>query len=228
MKHLAVMTACCLAFNAYASGDPLCDVARAELERHAQANGMRVDVRCRAPGGYRPPASATLQAAPWPRDQRPRGGALTWPVRVVSANTRPYVRHVPLTAVWTAPAWVGTHALQPGAQLQPGDLELQSRRWPEGLTVQPADAEHPPAGRLRQSLRSGDILDIAALVPSDMLQRGDHVTAVLIEGAVEINLPARLLAPARVGERARVQPNNRTEALEGRLMDPRTLKVDSE
>ncbi|MGM9485052.1 flagella basal body P-ring formation protein FlgA [Roseateles sp. NT4] len=228
MKRLAFMAAFSTAFNAYASADPLCEVARAELERYAQAHEMEVEVRCRAPGGYQPPAAATLQAAPWPRDQVPRGGALTWPVRVVSGNARPYVRQVPLTTVWTAPAWVGTHALQSGAQLQPGDMELQSRRWPEGLAVQPGDIEHPPTGRLRQSLRSGDILSVAALVPNDMLQRGDHVTAVLTEGAVEIRLPAQLLAPARIGERARVQANSRTAALDGRLMDPQTFRVDSE
>ena len=228
MTRFALIAGCSLAFNASASVDPLCDAARAEVEHYAQAHDLGVEVHCRAPSGYLPPAGATLQAAAWPRDQAPRSGALTWPVRVAAGKARPYVRQVPLTAVWTAPAWVGTHALQSGAQLQPGDLELQTCRWPEGLTVQPGDSEHPPVGRLRQALRSGEILSSAALLPSDLFQRGDHVTAVLADGGVEIRLPAQLLAPARIGERARVQANNRTAALEGRLLDSQTFRVDSE
>ncbi len=228
MRRFAFLAVCSMAFNASASVDPLCDAARAELEHYAQAHDMGVEVNCRTVSGYQPPAAAMLQAASWPRDQAPRSGPLTWPVRVVVGNARPYVRQVPLTAVWTAPAWVGTHALQPGNWLQPGDLELQTRRWPEGLAVQPGDREHPPAGRLRQAFRSGEIISSIALLPNDLLQRGDHVTAVLADGGVEIRLPAQLLAPARVGERSRVQASSRTATLEGRLTDSQTFTVDSE
>lgn len=228
MKRLALTAACGMAFAASASSDPLCDAARSELERYAQANSLRVEVRCRPSSGVSPASHAEVQAATWPSHQVPRSGALTWPVRVLAGSARHQVRHVPLTVSWTAPAWVGTHDLQRGALLQQGDVELQTRRWPDGLTVQPAESEQPPTGRLRQALRAGEILSAAAVLSADSLQRGDRVTAVVAEGAMEIRMPAQLLAPARVGERTRVQASGRLAALEGRLIDSQTLRVDSQ
>lgn len=229
MKHCALLSVACVAALATrASADPLCDAARVELERYAQAQGLGVEVRCRTAGGPRVQVGAILQALSWPAEQLPRSGALTWPVRVSVGAARPYVRQVPLTATWSAPAWVAARALQQGAQLQSGDLLLQIRRWPEGWSVQPCDAEHPPSGRLRQALRAGDLLQPMALAPEGTLQRGDHVTAVLAEGAIEIRLPAQLMGPARVGELVRAQASGRTTALEGRLMGGQILKVGRE
>lgn len=157
----------------------------------------------------------------------PRTGPLTWPVRIVTASGGSHVQHVPLMAVWTAPGWAATRPLQPGAWLQANDVELRALRWPEGRVVAPVDAAHPPTGRLKRALRAGEMLSPVDLLPSDAMQRGDPVTAVLAEGGVEVRLPAQLLAPARVGERVRVQASGRAVALEGRLLAGQILQVGS-
>ncbi|MBW8743385.1 MAG: flagellar basal body P-ring formation protein FlgA [Sphingomonas sp.] len=133
-----------------------------------------------------------------------------------------------MTVAWSTPAWVSRHDLSPGGLLQDGDVEVQSRRWPDGMPVTPAQEDARPVGRLRQAVRAGEFVTAAQLLPSDALVRGDHVTAVLTEGAMEVRMPAQLLASARVGERARVQVQGRPIALEGRLADAQTVKVDSE
>lgn len=228
MNRSAVIASCGLTLAAWAQAHPLCDAAQAGLTKFAQAQGLVADVRCRVPANQAVPADASLLAMEWPLGQVPRSGALTWPVRVQAGHGRAYVQQVPLTVGWTAPAWVGARSLAPGAELRPGDLELQSRRWPEGLGVQPADAQFPPSGRVRNALRAGDIVTAAALLAPDALVRGDRVTAVLAQGAMEIRLPAQLLAPSRIGELARAQASGRTAPLEGRLVDAQTLLVVSE
>ncbi|WP_457323190.1 flagella basal body P-ring formation protein FlgA [Roseateles sp. P5_E11] len=228
MNRAVVLAICGMTLAACAQANPLCDVAEAGLQRFAQARGLAADMRCRASVGQPLPADASLSAMDWPKGQVPRSGALTWPVRVQVGQGRSYVQQVPLSVAWTAPAWVGVRNLEPGAELQPGDLELQSRRWPEGMAVQAADAQAQPQGRLRSAVRAGDILTAAALLPAGALVRGDRVTAVLAQGAMEIRMPAQLLAPSRVGEVARAQATGRTTPLEGRLVDAKTLMVVSE
>ncbi|WP_457447652.1 flagella basal body P-ring formation protein FlgA [Roseateles sp. P5_E4] len=225
MKRVIVSAFCGLTVAACAQANPLCDAAEAGLERLAQSRGVTVEVRCRAAGPSLP-AGASLLAMEGAKGQFLRSGPMTWPVRVQLGGGRAYVQQVPVTVAWTAPAWVSTHDLGPGAALQPGDLELQSRRWPEGLAVQSADAQPQPSGRLRMALRAGEILSAASLLPSGALVRGDHVTAVLAQGAMEIRMPAQLLAPTRVGEIARAQASGRATPLEGRMVDAQTLVVN--
>lgn len=224
MKRLLLVAA--LGANAV-SAESLCEAARADVERYAQHLGLQADVRCRGLVGRPVSSQAELQGMGPPEGVAPQSGPLAWPVRVTEDGVRAYVQRVPLTVIWTAPAWVAAHDLVAGARLQTDDLVLQDRRWPEGLRVQPARADQPPLGRLRQALRTGDLISATALLPLDTLQRGDPVTAVLTEGAVDIRLPAHLLGPARVGERARVQVSGRSSALEGRLTDLQTLLVDA-
>lgn len=226
MKSWIAFAVLAAAVPAWAAAERLCDAARADLERVAQAQGLQAEVRCRPMTNRSLPEQAELRGLGLPTGATLKSGPWAWPVSVQSAAGRSYVQRVPVTAVVSGPAWVSTHDLSLGAQLQPGDVELQARRWPEGVEVEATDA--PPQGRLRQALRAGEVLPRAALLPPGALQRGDPVTAVLAEGAMEIRLPAHLLAPARVGERARVQASGRTAALEGRLLDAQTLQVDSE
>jgi len=225
MSRIAVFAICGLTLAASAWALPLCEVAEAGVQRLAHARGLVAEVRCRASAHQTLPAEASVLEVEVPRAQVMRSGALTWPVRVDVGNGRSYVQQVPLTVVWTAPAWTVTRNLQAGAELQPGDLELQQRRWPEGMAVQAASAQAQPLGRLHAALRAGDILTAAALLPSDALMRGDRVTAVLAQGSVEIRLPAQLLAPTRVGDFARAQVSGRTTPLEGRMVDAQTLMV---
>ncbi len=228
MSHTTVFAICGLTLAAWARAHPLCEVAEAGVQRLAQARGLVAEVRCRASAHQALPAEASVLEVEVPLTQVMRSGGFTWPVRVDVGNGRSYVQQVPLTVAWTAPAWTATRNLQAGAELQPGDLELQQRRWPEGMAVQAVNAQARPQGRLHGALRAGDILTAAALLPLDALVRGDRVTAVLAQGSIEIRLPAQLLAPTRVGEFARVQVSGRTAPLEGRMVDAQTLMVVSE
>jgi len=199
-------------------------VAQAAVERYAAERGWHADVRCRA--AARVTEAAALQAVDPPAGTALRSGPVTWDVRVQVPNTAAYVQRVPLTVSWTAPAWVSLRNLTLGSQLQAADVELQTRRWPDGLRVNAARSDAPPSGRLRQAVRAGDLVTGDQLLPMDALVRGDRVAAVLAEGAMEIRMPAQLLAAARVGERARAQVAGRPVALEGVLVDAQTLKVD--
>jgi flagellar basal body P-ring formation protein FlgA len=221
---LAVLTTAAMP----ASAERLCEAALADVQRFAQSQGWSAETRCRAPVGRPLPAGALLQAEPWPLVSTLRSGTLAWPVRVQIGNSMPYVQRVPLTVGWVAPAWVSTRELAAGAVLQPGDLELQSLRWPDGMLLRRADPATVPDGRTRRSLRRGEIVTDEALLLTHALVRGDRVTAVLAGGAVEVRLPAELIADARIGERARVQAAGRRVPLEGRLIDAQTFKVDSE
>ncbi|HEY8880041.1 MAG TPA: flagella basal body P-ring formation protein FlgA [Roseateles sp.] len=206
--------------------DALCQTARAAVERLAASRKWQADVRCRMVMDTAPADDAVLQAIAPPEGILLRSGPATWAVRVQAARAS-YIQRVPLTITWRAPAWVSRRDLVQGALLQPDDIELRALSWPDGMAVVPAREEAPPTGRLRQAVRAGDMLSAGQLWPADALVRGDHVTAVLAEGAMEIRLPAQLLASARVGERVRAQVQGRTATLEGRLADAQTLKVDS-
>lgn len=221
---LAMLT--CLQ-EASADADRLCQVARSAVEQFAATQGWQADVRCRASAGKAIPTGAMLQAIEPSQGASLRSGSVTWAVRVQSAHAA-YVQRVPLTVSWSAPAWISRRDLPPGAPLQADDLELQTRRWPAGVAVTAAREEAPPVGRLRQAVRTGDLVTATQLLPANALVRGDRITAVLAEGAMEIRMPAQLLASARVGERARVQVQDRPVALEGLLADAQTLKVDSQ
>jgi flagella basal body P-ring formation protein FlgA len=216
-----------LAMQAAPAADRLCETARAAAEQFAAARGWQADVRCRAPGGV-VAADAALQAIDPPQDVPSRSGPGTWAVRVQAPNAAAYVQRVPVTVSWHTPAWVSRHDLAAGAVLQADDVEMQSRRWPDGLVVMPARHDAPPVGRLRQAVRAGEAVVASQMLPPDARVRGDHVTAVLSEGAMEVRMPAQLLAAVRVGERVRVQVQGRPVALEGRLADAQTVKVDSE
>lgn len=229
MKQLAcALAALALVGEASADADRLCQAARAAVEQLASARGWQADVRCRGAAGKPVATGAVLQAVEPPRDLVLRSGPATWAVRVQVPGGAAYVQRVPLAVAWTAPAWVSRRDLAPGALLRDDDVELQPRRWPDGMAVTAARDEAPLSGRLRQAVRAGELVTATLLLPADARVRGDHVTAVLAEGAMEIRMPAQLLASARVGERARVQVQGRPTALEGRLADAQTVKVDSE
>jgi flagella basal body P-ring formation protein FlgA len=228
MKQLVIVMAAMVAGSpALADADRLCQTARSAVEQLAAERGWQADVRCRGTAGKPVVAGAVLQAAELPQGTTLRSGPTTWGVRVQVPGAPAYVQRVPLNVVWNAPAWVSRRDLAPGLPLREDDVELQSRRWPDGVAVTAARDDAPLSGRLRQGIRAGELVTAAQLLPADARVRGDQVTVVLAEGAMEIRMPAQLLAPARVGERARVQVAGRPAALEGLLADAQTVKVGS-
>lgn len=223
MKAVLGLALLGLSASTVAATDRLCDAATTELRRLARDRSLEVDVRCR-PSGNRPVSpDAEVTGLPWP-DLAIRGGPLSWPVRVREGG-QSYVQRVLLSAQWTAPAWVARRNLDPGQPLQDGDVEIQPRVWPAGLNVKAAQPSAMPQGRLKQAMRAGELLPASALWAPGTLLRGDPVVAVLAEGATEIRINARLLAPAKPGERARVQAAGRSAVLEGTVMDLNTVKV---
>lgn len=204
-----------------------CDAARRELERHAREHGLVVQVRCRATASDSGTLPAAVQASPWPEGMAPRGGALTWPVQVLGESAVGRTQRIPLTVSWTAPAWVASRALVPGTALCEGDLSVQLMRWPEGVPVQAADPNTPPAGRLRHALNAGDMLLPQALHPTGTVLRGDAMTARLVQGAIEVRLPAELLSASRVGQRGLARLAGRAEPVEGRIADAQTFIVEA-
>jgi flagella basal body P-ring formation protein FlgA len=224
MKQLAsVLVMLAFLSDASADADRLCQAARSAVEQLAAARGWHAEVRCRGVIGRPFVVGSVVQAAEPPQGATLRSGPTTWVVHIQPPGTAAYVQRVPLAIAWTGPAWVSRRDLAPGEPLRDDDVELQSRRWPDGLAVSDA----PPAGRLRHAVRAGDIVTAAQLLPADARVRGDRVAAVLAEGAMEIRMPAQLLTAARVGERTRVQVNGRPVALDGLLADAQTVKVDS-
>lgn len=228
MKIVSFMLAFCIADSAMGQADRFCTAAQDGLAQFAQARGLVADVRCRQSAATTLPRNAKLSSMASAHGAALRSGMLTWPVRVDDGNGRSYVYEVPLTVVLTAPAWVAARNLRPGADVQPDDVELKTIRWPEGLVVQVADPQSPPSGRLRLGQRAGDVLTTAALLTDGALMRGDAVTAVLTQGAIEVQMPARLQSPSRVGELVRAQVPGRLALLEGRLVSKQTLMVVSQ
>jgi flagella basal body P-ring formation protein FlgA len=224
---MSLLASTALAAAVQASPDRLCEAALADVQRFARSQGWAVAARCRGFTNRALPADARLQPQPWPSAATLASGPLTWPVRVLGDGVPSYVQRVPLNAAWVAPAWVATRSLEAGAVLQPGDVELQALRWPDGIRLRRIEPGELPAGRLRQPLRQGEMLTDAVLLPAQDLVRGDRVTALLSDGGVEVRLAAQLLAPARVGGHARVQVVGRSSSLQGRLVDTKTLQVDS-
>lgn len=197
----------------------LCLEARLDAERVAQARGLQVEARCRTMA-RQPGSAAGVVGQGWPAGQALRSGPVAWPVRVQGGA----LLRVPLSLSWTGPAWVSERALAAGSSLRAADLRQVQLRWPEGQAVELAGAQ-APSGRLRHALRAGEAITAAALLPADLLQRGDAVTLLLRDGALELRLPAQLSAPARVGETVRVQAQGRTELVQGRLTDAQTVEA---
>ena len=212
-----------------AAAQTACESARLEIERQASSLGLAVVVRCRLPEpGRSEPRQAV--AEPWPQWMHPRSGPLSWLVREVAAERTPSqpprAQRVPLVVTWTGPAWVAVRDLLPGTAVQPEDFSLQQRRWPEGIEISTAAPGSPPSGRLRSRLNAGDMLLPAGLHPSGTVLRGDAVTVIAAEGAVEIRWPARMLVQGRVGQQGMAQGSGRSGPIQGRIVGPATLLLE--
>ena len=210
--------------------DAACDAARRELERHARDQGLQVEVRCRANAGVSlssaGPSEKAVRASPWSPGVAPQSGALTWPVQISDGSAAGRTRRIPLTVTWTGPAWVATRTLAPGAWLQDGDVTMRSMRWPEGVPVQPARGDQPPAGRLRLALHADDILLPHAFHAAGTVLRGDRMTAVLQQGAIELRWPAALLASSRIGQSGVARIVGRAAPAAGRIADAQTFILE--
>lgn len=221
MMLLAVLL---IASAAVPAGDGICAHALAEVARAAAARGWQAEARCVGRLNARLPAAATLSVQPLPDDGPQRSGPLTLTVRAEAAG-QPVTHRVVARVIWIAPAWIAARALAAGDVLAENDLHVIPHRWPDGLTIQAAEGP-PSQRRLKRAVRQGDAISADSLLPLDGLLRGDRLDAVLASGGVEIRTPVTLLAPARIGERVRVQPVGRADVLDGVLTDRTTVRME--
>ncbi len=202
-----------------------CLLATAAVQQHAQTLRAQVEVQCRGQGIYLQPLP-DAQALAQPRAGRPMAsGPQNWPVEIRSTDGTRRTVQVPLQLQWTAPVWVVAHALPAGHALGADDVRIEMQAWPAGVPLTLARAGQPPVGRLPHAMPAGMPLNLNTLLPADLLPRGEAVTAVLGEGAVSLQRPARLLAAARPGAEVRIQLQGQPAVLQGRLDAERNVWV---
>lgn len=202
-----------------------CQLAAAAVQQHAQALGMQAAVQCRGQGIYQQ-AWPDAEALPQPLADRPlASGPLNWPVERHVATGARRILQVPLQVQWTAPVWTLTRALPASQVLGADDLRIETMTWPAGVPLTLARAGQRPAGRLPHAMPAGAPLNLNTLLPADLLARGEAVTAIVGEGAISLQRPARLLDAARPGTDVRIQLQGQAAVLQGRLDAERTVWV---
>ncbi len=203
-----------------AAGGRACELALAEVARAAMLRGWQAEARCVG----RAPTHAVHGVDPLPTEADLRSGLLALNLRG-SAPGQP-VGRVTVRVTFTAPGWVASRALSRGAELEAADLAIAQRRWPDGQRIDLADAVKAPVGRMLRNVREGEPVLADAWAPAGSVMRGDRVQAVMSSAGVEVQLAALVVAPARAGERVRVQPAGRAEVLVGVLQDDHTVRVE--
>ena len=202
------------------SGSQACALALAEVARTAALRGWQADARCVS----RAPAHEVQSVEPLAADADLRSGLLAMNLR--SSRPAQVASRMTVRVTWIAPAWVATRNLSQGVELQAQDLAVSLRRWADGQAIDAADAGRPLEGRVLRALRAGDPLLPTAWSPAGSVLRGDRVQAVMSGAGLEVRLAAWVVAPARVGERVRVQPSGGADVLVGVLQNDQTVRVE--
>jgi flagella basal body P-ring formation protein FlgA len=204
------------------SADVVCDNARRLVGDAASARELNVRLTCarvtplRLPMG---PVTWELLGSPPPL----ASGASRLALRVSVAG-RSSLTGLPVTLTVSSDAWVVQRDFAEGEVLRPNDVRRSAVEWPVGVAPVPATPA-PPVGRLRRALRAGDPVLPASLLPGDERLQGDVVTVEMRTHTVTLEVPAVLMADARVGQPARAQLKGRRVTVEGRLVDAGTLVV---
>lgn len=211
----------------------LCELAAQAVSVEARQRGGQAEVQCRAADALSVATEGWTFEALAPGPNGLRAGAMTWAVRARQADGRSRVFQVPLTVHWILPTWVSARALPAQTLIGPDDLLLKPVALMPGEALPPqaahgAQAAEAPHGRLREALRAGEPVSTRRLLPADWLPAGHRLTLVMSEGGLQLQLPGRLVAGARVGEPARAQARGRREVFEGRLLDASTLWIGSQ
>ncbi len=204
-----------------------CELAMAAVERRAQALGVQVEVHCRGQGAYLQPSRHTAEPIQDPAVAAPPmvSGPQGWPLAWRTASGARQAVQVPLNVQWIAPVWTLTRALPAGTLLAPDDVRIETLPWPPGMALTLASPAQRPVGKLARALPAGTPLNLGQLLPADLLPRGEAVTALVGEGAVSLQRPARLLDAARPGDEVRIQLQGQAAVLQGRLDAQHIVRV---
>jgi len=208
----------------FAATDP-CRAAADYLEQAAAANNVRTTVQCKLGGADR----FRLVQGSWLVTVS-AGSLISGTVLVAlmpSADALPQRRLVvPMGVEIQSPAWLVNRALRRGEMVTAADVVRAGYAWPVGVQPLPAGDE-APVGRVRKALRMGEAIAAGDLLNPGVVPSGELVSAVLRADGLAVQVPAVLLAEARIGERVRVQLKDRRVVLEGRLTDASSVDIES-
>ena len=120
---------------------------------------------------------------------------------------------------------VANRALARDAELAAADFDLTPRRLP-GLTTDYVTKPSMLAGqRLRQAIASGEALSLTALMPTNLIHRGQQVTLVSGTGGFQVRMNAVALADGRLADRIRVQNLSSQRVVEGIVRSDNLVEV---
>jgi flagella basal body P-ring formation protein FlgA len=110
---------------------------------------------------------------------------------------------------------VARRALQRDDELSAADFRLETRRVPGLLSAYVVDSTALKGQRLRRPLSADDPLSFDALVPANLIHRGQTVVLIAHAGGIEVRMNGVALADGRASERIRVQNTSSQRVVEG-------------
>lgn len=114
-----------------------------------------------------------------------------------------------------APVLVTRRAMQRDEELDAAGFRLESRRVPGLLSGYVTDPAALKGQRLHHPLSAGDPLSVDALVPANLVHRGQGVVLVAHTHGFEVRMSGVALADGRASERIRVQNTSSQRVVEG-------------
>jgi flagella basal body P-ring formation protein FlgA len=114
-----------------------------------------------------------------------------------------------------APVLVSRRGLQRDEELDPSEFRLETRRVPGLISAYVTDIAALKGQRLRRPLPSGEPLGFDALVPANLIHRGQSVVLIAHTAGFEVRMSGIALADGRALERIRVQNTSSQRVVEG-------------
>jgi flagellar basal body P-ring formation protein FlgA len=114
-----------------------------------------------------------------------------------------------------APVLVALKPLLRDDELTAAEFRLETRRVPGLLSAYVTDLTALKGQRLRRPLAADEALSFDALVPANLIHRGQTVVLLAHAGALEVRMNGVALADGRASERIRVQNTSSQRVVEG-------------
>jgi flagella basal body P-ring formation protein FlgA len=153
----------------------------------------------------------------------PDSSRMTIGVRCSAGNT--WTLYVPVSIEVEAAVLVLRRPLSRRARVEPTDVEPQVRRLPGSATTFISDAAMLQGHRLKRALPAGTALSVDVLVPDLLVRRGQQVTLIAANGAVEIRAQGQALTEGGVADRVRVQNVTSLKVVEGVVESANVVRV---
>jgi flagella basal body P-ring formation protein FlgA len=232
MFHWSAIAALVLAFaaltTAYAQSSQPLETIRSQAERFVQSQlpptkgayfvtAGRLDSRLRLAACGKPLEAFVAN-----------GGAVQarTTVGVRCPDTGGWTVYVPVNVEVEAPVLVLRRPLARRAPIAALDVELQTRRLPGLASNFLSDVSSIQGRRLRRALPAGAPLTFDALDRAVLVQRGQQVTLLASNGAVEIRALGQALSEGGAYDRVRVQNSSSRKIVEGVVDENGVVRVD--